>query len=112
MGKKREDLPLSENLKRCGITKISKEGEHVLLVIEEKVVLFRISTDGIYSTLENFRKSSRSVMDLTTQQAIIILLYVDFFQFDNKKKDDPSSKQIGRSTRVTDAALKKISSRI
>jgi hypothetical protein len=96
MKKNREDLPLGENLKRCGITKISKEGKHVLLVIDEKVVLFRISKDGIYSTLEDFRKKSRGIMDLMIQQAIIILLsreeYADFFQFGSKqKKKDPTA---------------------
>jgi hypothetical protein len=96
MKKKREDLLLGENLKRCGITRISKEGEHVLLVMDEKVVLFCISKDGIYDTLENFRKNSKGIMDLMTQQAIIILLsreeYADFFCFGSKKMDIVTAK--------------------
>jgi hypothetical protein len=91
MKKNTEELPLGENLTRCGITRISKEGEHVLLMMDEKVVLFRISKNGIYETFENFRKKSKGVIDLMTQQAIIILLsreeYADFFRFGNKKKD-------------------------
>jgi hypothetical protein len=90
--KDREDLPLGENLRRCGITRISKEGEHVLLMMDEKVVLFHISKDGIYGTFENFRKNSKGIMDVMTQQAIIILLsreeYAYFFSFDSSKKKD------------------------
>lgn len=105
MKKNREDLPLGQNLKGCGIMQISKEGEHVLLVIDEKVVLFRISKEGIYSTLENFRKNSKGIMDLMTQQAIIILLsreeYADFFCFGRKqKKDATPSEQNGISVGV------------
>lgn len=88
----REDLPLGENLKRCGITQISKEGEQVLLVLADKVVLFRINQGGIYSTLENFRKNSKGIMDVKTQQAIIILLsreeYAGFFCLGGKQKKD------------------------
>ena len=107
MKKDRKDLPLGENLRRCGITRISKEGEYVLLMMDEKVVLFQISKDGIYGTFENFRKKSKGIMDVMTQQTIIILLsreeYADFFCFDSsKKKDVTASKQDGNFIEVSE----------
>jgi hypothetical protein len=71
-----QELPIDNDLQKCGVTRLTKEGNIMFIVCKGKPVIFRIQKEGLLSTLDEFEKNSEKghKIDKPTQQAIILTL--------------------------------------
>jgi len=71
------DFEVSEKLKQYGVTRFERQGATLLLVYEDKSIIFNIQNEGLFKTVIEFEKASKDKIDQPTQQAIIFQLSSD-----------------------------------
>ena len=73
-----EELNVTEDLKRCGVTRLAKETSRVLLEYQGKsVTIFDIEDNELFATLQDFEDRSKGKIDRQTQEAIKFCLSKD-----------------------------------
>jgi hypothetical protein len=74
-----EEIVLSDNLQLCGVTRLARENNILLLELERKtVVIFNIQRKGLFATLQQFEDNCRDKkIDCRTAERIIFILSHD-----------------------------------
>ncbi len=73
-----KDFDISDDLKRCGVTRLAKESSKFLLEYQGKsVVIFDIEDNELFATLQDFEDRSKGKIDRQTQEAIKFCLSKD-----------------------------------
>jgi DNA replicative helicase MCM subunit Mcm2 (Cdc46/Mcm family) len=73
-----QELNVTEDLKKCGVTRLAKESSRFLLEYQGKaVVIFTIEDKELFATLQNFEDRSKGRIDRQTQEAIKFCLSKD-----------------------------------
>jgi DNA replicative helicase MCM subunit Mcm2 (Cdc46/Mcm family) len=73
-----QELNVSEDLKKCGVTRLAKESSRFLLEYQSKaVIIFTIEDNELFATLQDFEDRSKGRIDRQTQEAIKFCLSKD-----------------------------------
>jgi replicative DNA helicase Mcm len=84
------DLDISDDLKKCGVTRLAEENSRFLLEYQGKsVIIFDIEDNELFATLQDFEDRSKGKIDRQNQEAIKFCLskdqyYVDAFLSNGK----------------------------
>jgi replicative DNA helicase Mcm len=73
-----QDLDISDDLKRCGVTRLAKENTKFLLEYQgESVIIFDIEDNELFATLQNLEDRSKGKINRQNQEAIKFCLSKD-----------------------------------
>src|SRR5688500_9840925 len=73
-----EELNVSEDLKRCDVTRLAKANSRFLLEYHGKsIIIFSIKDNELFATLQDFEERSKGKIDRQTQEAIKYCLSKD-----------------------------------
>jgi replicative DNA helicase Mcm len=86
-----QDLDISDDLKKCGVTRLAKENSRFLLEYQGKaVIIFDIEGNELFATLQDFEDRSKGKIDRQNREAIKFCLSKDQYYVDtlsSKGKD-------------------------
>ena len=91
------ELDITNDIKKCGVTRLAKEGSRLLLEYQDKcVVIFNIQDKELFATLQDFEDRSKGKIDRQTQEAIKFCLsrdeyYVKALLSKSNGKEEPTS---------------------
>jgi hypothetical protein len=91
-----QEVPLNDDLKRCGITRFMKEYHTLHLTFDnDKVVIFDIYPRGVFKTIENLKAAAKDekIDAVTVNKVAVVLLneqnnYLKFVLNDNAEVED------------------------
>lgn len=78
-----QDLDISDDLKRYGVTRLAKENSRFLLEYQGKsVIIFDVEDNELFATLQDFEDRSKGKIDRQNQEAIKFSLSKDQYYVD------------------------------